>query len=131
MVLSSAKDLGRTIASQQKQIDELKQNVKPNDPNATFPLFTTERVTVTKTLEVYKKRMTGVYIVGHPTYGVIGGESSFSMPITMPLTLETIGYPVGPLCILGNEAWAILNDCILGDRDTDQYERTLLYSTTI
>jgi len=132
MVLSNAKELGKTLAGQQRQIDELKQVVKPNDPNATFPLFTTETFKVTKTVEIYKSRMTGVYIVGHPTYGQIGDGGLLTMPVTMPIEFTAeVPYPVGPICILDHSEWAFLDDCILGDRDTDQYERTLMFSGTL
>jgi len=113
MVLSSAKSLGKTIANQQKQIDNLKQEISPNDPSASFPLFTTEQIKITKSLEIYKRRMTGVYIVGNAVYG------------------EIEAYPIGPLCVLNHPKWSFLNDCLLGDRDIDQYERTLLYSATL
>ena len=111
MVLNSAKSLGKTIAGQQQQIDSLKQEISPNDPSASFPLFTQEQFSINKTLQVYKARMNGIYIVGNAVYGEIGA------------------YPIGPLCILDSTLYGFLNDCILGDRDVDQYERTLLYTT--
>ena len=131
MVLNSARDLGKTIARQQKDIDQIKQDLNPNDPSASFPLFTSEQVQVTKSLEIYKRRMTGVFIVGNATYGVIGGTASATFPLTFPLTFSGGSYQIGPICILDHPEWAFLDDCILGDRDLDQYERTLLYSTTL
>lgn len=72
MVLNQGKELGRTIAKQQKQIDELKQNINPNDPAATFPLFTQERVIPAITV-VARKRIydTTSFIIDHPTLGDI------------------------------------------------------------
>ena len=132
MVLNQAKELGRTIAGQQKQIDGLKQEISPNDPSASFPLFTQEQFSINKTLQVYKARMSGVYIVGNAVYGVIGATTSeITMPITMPLEIDLISaYPIGPICILDSELYGYLDDCILGDREVDQYERTLIYTTT-
>ena len=55
MVLNQAKELGRTIAGQQKQIDGLKQEISPNDPSASFPLFAQETFSVPQTVTFTKR----------------------------------------------------------------------------
>ena len=131
MVLNSGKELGKTIASQQKQIDSLKQEISPNDPSASFPLFTIDSIKLEGTWEVYKRRMSGIFIVANPIYGLVeGSAATISIPITVPLAFTggVSAYPIGPFCILDHPIWANLDDCLLGDRDIDQYERTLLDS---
>jgi len=70
MVLSSAKSLGKTIANQQKEIDGLKQQISPNDPSASFPLFSSEQIKITKNV-VFKQRVldSESFYIDHPVYG--------------------------------------------------------------
>jgi hypothetical protein len=72
MVLNQAKELGRTIAGQQKQIDGLKQEISPNDPSASFPLFAQETFSVPQTVTFTKRVLSSTsFYIDHPVYGDI------------------------------------------------------------
>lgn len=113
MSLNPTKQLGKMLSNTNKEVETVKENIHPDDPSAVFPIFIRENVGLEGTVKLYNRRMEGVYIVGHPVYGEIGA------------------YPIGPLCVLNHPFWAFLNDCILGDRDEDQYERTLIQTINI
>lgn len=128
MTFNDAGNIGKVIRQHSKDISMLKQNINPDDPYAQLFVPFSEQLRITGNIEIYQRRMEGVFIVGHPVYGQILIDGGLSMPVLLPATFEPeIGYQIGPICILDHPFWAFLNDCILGDRDADQYERTLIF----
>ena len=113
MVLSETAKLGQTIGNLSKSQDRIEQNISPEDTLGITGLIFNEGINLNGVITVYKRRMNGVFIVENDIYGEVGL------------------YPIGPICILDHEEWGILDDCILGDIDVDQYERTVLYTTTL
>ena len=102
MVLNSGKEIGLVIANQQKEINQIKQDISPNDPSASFPLFSTETAKVTKVLKGIKKIIkTDSFVIDHVTLGDI---DSATLKIDGGYTVSTVTFPLTfPITFTGGE----------------------------
>jgi hypothetical protein len=107
MSLSAVDQIAGKIGALSSEQNTIKENISPNDPGAIDFIQARDTATVSGILNVYKRAWTGIFITGHPVYGVIGG------------------YPIGSLLILDHPVWGLLDTYCLGTTGTE-YELTLL-----
>jgi len=102
MSLNSAKQLGKTIAGISNNTETLNQNLSPEDPGASFPIFISESIQLTdRTLTVTRYNYTTTsFILDHVVYGELdstileldGGYAQIAaqpeFPWTFPATFQ-------------------------------------------
>lgn len=76
MSLNPVKKLGQKLAGTEKDVNDLKSNINPDDPNASFPVFNTEEIVIEGTTE-FRKRVydSTSFIVDHPVYGDVDSST--------------------------------------------------------
>jgi hypothetical protein len=121
MALDSISKLGQKLGGTQRDVEELQQNVSPDEVTPIDNIRLSESIRFTGTLTVSKLRMSNIWQVGHPEFGVITDDDGY---IDEEQTL--MGYLIGPWCILSHPVWCYLDDCLLSDENEDVYEKTFM-----
>lgn len=72
MALDSVSQLGKALGESQREQENIKQNISPNDPVAQFPQLTTESLVIEQCYTVIKKNnLSDSFVIDHPTLGEI------------------------------------------------------------
>lgn len=91
-MVDSATEVGRIIGGIARQQSNLQENISPDEADAQLSTLNTEELKLPGVLTVTKRTIVGIMVVGHPTYGVVGG-----FPIFVPF-------------ILGHSTWGVLGE---------------------
>lgn len=86
MGFSDAAKFGEALGRGNRDAEDTKQQITPNDPSSILNFSFFERIGVLKHLLIRSREIAGIWRIGHPVYGEIP-----VYPIGFPIVLD---YPV-------------------------------------
>lgn len=102
MSLSDTSKLAQLLSEQNRETNDLKSNISPDDNNVSLSLFDNERPIIMSGLIVVSKYTyaTDSFILDHPVYGSLdsatlaldGGYTTLTvtMPVSIPVSFMTV-----------------------------------------